>query len=64
MKNTAISGILFFCDRSPADRMPGTRIRPADFCGVTIIGNLKLDHDLACAGNGLIVGADGARRWT
>lgn len=29
-----------------------------DLCGVTITANLKLDHDLACAGNGLIVGAD------
>ncbi len=29
-----------------------------DLCGVTITGNLKLNHDLACAGNGLIVGAD------
>ncbi len=31
----------------------------SDLCGVTIIENLKLDHDLACTGNGLIVGADG-----
>jgi nitrous oxidase accessory protein NosD len=31
----------------------------SDLCGVTIVENLKLDHDLACTGNGLIVGADG-----
>jgi len=30
-----------------------------DLCGVTITEHLKLDHDLACAGNGLIAGADG-----
>lgn len=30
-----------------------------DLCGATIIANLELDHDLSCAGNGLIVGADG-----
>ena len=32
-----------------------------DLCGVTITESLKLDHDLACAGNGLIAGADGIR---
>ncbi len=30
-----------------------------DLCGVSITGNLKLDHDLACIGEGLVVGADG-----
>ena len=30
-----------------------------DLCGVTIGANLKLDHDLTCAGTGLIAGADG-----
>ena len=30
-------------------------------CGATILANLKLDHDLACAGGGLIVGADGIK---
>ena len=30
-----------------------------DLCGATIVTNLKLDHDLTCAGNGLTVGADG-----
>jgi para-nitrobenzyl esterase len=29
-----------------------------DLCGMTVLSNLKLDHDLTCAGNGLIVGAD------
>ena len=32
-----------------------------DLCGATIVANLELDHDLTCAGNGLIVGADGIR---
>lgn len=30
-----------------------------DLCGTTILANLKLDHDLTCASNGLTVGADG-----
>lgn len=30
-----------------------------DLCGTTIVANLTLDHDLNCAGTGLIVGADG-----
>ena len=29
-----------------------------DLCGATILDDLKLDHDLVCAGDGLIVGAD------
>jgi parallel beta-helix repeat protein len=32
-----------------------------DLCGTTITGDLKLDHDLVCAGDGLVVGADGIR---
>lgn len=32
-----------------------------DLCGATIVANLKLDHDLTCAGDGLIVSADGIR---
>jgi parallel beta-helix repeat protein len=32
-----------------------------DLCGATIVTNLRLDQDLTCAGNGLIVGADGIR---
>jgi parallel beta-helix repeat protein len=30
-----------------------------DLCGATIFSNVKLDHDLTCPGDGLIVGADG-----
>jgi large repetitive protein len=30
-------------------------------CGATIVTDLKLDHDVACSGNGLIIGADGIR---
>ena len=33
----------------------------SDLCGTTIVANLKLDQDLTCPGNGLIVGADGIR---
>src|SRR5437870_797904 len=32
-----------------------------DLCGATIVANVKLDQDLTCAGNGLIVGADGIK---
>ena len=32
-----------------------------DLCGATIVWNLKLDHDLTCLGDGLIVGADGIK---
>lgn len=32
-----------------------------DLCGATLVANLKLDHDLTCAGDGLIVGADGIK---
>lgn len=32
-----------------------------DLCGATIVANLELDHDLSCAGNGLIVGANGIK---
>jgi parallel beta-helix repeat protein len=32
-----------------------------DLCGATITANLKLDHDLTCTGDGLIVGADGIK---
>jgi parallel beta-helix repeat protein len=29
-----------------------------DLCGATIVGNLVLQHDLSCPGDGLVVGAD------
>jgi len=32
-----------------------------DLCSATILDDLKLDHDLSCSGDGLIVGADGIR---
>jgi nitrous oxidase accessory protein NosD len=32
-----------------------------DLCGATIVEHLKLEHDLICAGDGLIVGADGIK---
>jgi len=32
-----------------------------DLCGVTLDSNLKLDHNLACPGDGLIAGADGIK---
>ena len=33
----------------------------SDLCGTTVLANLRLDQDLTCPGNGLIVGADGIR---
>jgi len=33
----------------------------SDLCGATILEDLKLDDDLTCTGDGLIVGADGIR---
>ena len=30
-----------------------------DLCGATLVENLTLDHDLTCAGDGLVVGVDG-----
>jgi parallel beta-helix repeat protein len=36
--------------------------QPADnLCGAAIVADLKLDHDVACTGDGLIAGADGIR---
>jgi parallel beta-helix repeat protein len=32
-----------------------------DLCGATVTEDLRLDHDLVCAGDGLVVGADGIR---
>ena len=39
----------------------GPAARAGDLCGTTIVEDLKLDQDLTCAGNGLIVGADGIK---
>lgn len=36
-------------------------VKADDLCGSTIVENFKLDHDVTCAGNALIVGADGIR---
>lgn len=33
----------------------------SDLCGATVVDDVKLDHDLICAGDGLVVGADGIR---
>jgi parallel beta-helix repeat protein len=32
-----------------------------DLCGTTVLADLTLDHDLACSGTALVVGADGVR---
>lgn len=32
-----------------------------DLCGATVVADVTLDHDVTCAGNGLIVGADGIK---
>ena len=37
----------------------GPAVRADDLCGATIVEDVKLHHDLTCAGAGLIVGADG-----
>lgn len=39
--------------------VPG--VHADDLCGATIVSDLKLDHDLICAADGLIVGADGIK---
>jgi parallel beta-helix repeat protein len=42
----------------------GSAVRGAvadDLCGATVTGDLKLDHDLICVGDGLVAGADGIR---
>ena len=33
----------------------------SDLCGTTIVEDLTLDHDVACSGDGLTIGADGIR---
>ena len=33
----------------------------SDLCGATIVADMRLDYDLECPGNGLIVGADGIK---
>lgn len=40
-----------------AGAAPGARAN--DLCGMTIVADVELDHDLICSGDGLIVGADG-----
>ena len=39
--------------------LAGPSVTADDLCGATIAEDLKLHHDLTCAGAGLIVGADG-----
>jgi parallel beta-helix repeat protein len=39
----------------------GRAAAASSLCGATITEDLELDQDLACAGDGLIVGADGVR---
>ena len=36
-------------------------VAASDLCGATLTGDVRLDHDLVCEGDGLIVGADGIR---
>lgn len=38
---------------------PGTAAD--DLCGATIVANVKLGHDLTCAGDGITIGADGIK---
>ena len=39
----------------------GGEVAVTDWCGETVTQDVRLDGDLACAGNGLTVGADGIR---
>jgi parallel beta-helix repeat protein len=49
--------LLFGCLLAVTGRSPS-----ADgLCGVTVVADVKVEEDLACAGDGLIVGADGIR---
>jgi parallel beta-helix repeat protein len=56
-RNTKTLGMLLVC--LPA--LFGPAAAADDLCGATIVANLKLDQDLTCAGNGIIVGADGIK---
>ena len=42
-----------------AGAVPGATAN--DLCGMTIVADLELDHDLICSGDGLVIGADGIR---
>jgi para-nitrobenzyl esterase len=44
--------------RSVTDAVPASN-PSSDLCGAVITADLKLDHNLACSGDALIVGADG-----
>jgi len=35
------------------------RVRANDLCGATVTADVRLDHDLVCTGDGLVIGADG-----
>src|SRR5688572_867351 len=39
--------------------LAGPAAKADDLCGATIVADLTLDHDLTCAGDGIIIGADG-----
>lgn len=54
----AMAGVLVM---SPREVRPQMAPPASDLCGASITADLKLDHDVACAGNGLSVAADGIR---
>ena len=59
MRSNKCGSLAFLLVCLPAILGPGAAAD--DLCGATIVANLKLDQDLTCAGNGLIVGADGIK---
>jgi parallel beta-helix repeat protein len=51
MRRAMLIGWLVACVPAP--------VAADDLCGTTITDDVKLEHDLVCSGDGLIVGADG-----
>src|SRR5881628_1708365 len=59
MRSNTCGSLAFLLVCLPAILGPG--VAADDLCGATIVADLKLDQDLTCAGDGLIVGADGIK---
>jgi len=59
MRSNKCGSLAFLLVCLPAILGPGAAAD--DLCGATIVANLKLDQDLTCTGDGLIVGADGIK---
>jgi parallel beta-helix repeat protein len=59
--NTTIRGKFCFLVFGCVVAAGGSSTRADDWCGATIVADLKLDQDLTCSGNGLTAGANGIR---